>query len=107
LRGNLDAMSGLEMDDSGDGVALRLRVSPGARGDALRGVHGAALKVAVAAPPEDGRANAAVCALLAGVLGIPARQVTLLSGHASRDKRVLVTGLTSAELAQRIHDALQ
>jgi uncharacterized protein len=100
-------MVGLELQETAEGVVLRLRVAPGSRRDALRGVHGGALKLAVSAPPEDGKANAAVLALLAGVLGLHARQLSLLSGHASRDKRVLVGGVSLGELARRIVKQLE
>lgn len=68
------------------GTRLRLRVKPGARKNAIVGVHGGALKVSVAAPPERGKANAAVVTLLAEALGVPASAITIASGAASQDK---------------------
>ena len=73
-----------------DGTVLRLRVQPGARREGIGGAHGDALKIAVTAPPEGGRANEAVLALLARLLGVPRRDVRILSGASSREKRVLV-----------------
>ena len=82
----------LEITQTAQGLSLRLRVSPKASRDALRGVHGGALKVHVTEPPERGKANDGVVRLLAEVLGLPARDITITAGHASHDKRVLVCG---------------
>ena len=76
---------------------LKLRVSPGARRPGIVGRHGDAWKVRVAAPPEDGRANDAVLDLLAGALDVPRACVQLVSGHASRDKIVVLDGLEQAQ----------
>ena len=88
-------------DERADGtLVLRLRVQPGARRDAVVGRHGDALKVAVAAPADRGRANEAVLDLVAGVLGVGRPAVELVAGASSRTKRVAVRGLT-AEAARR------
>jgi uncharacterized protein (TIGR00251 family) len=81
---------------------LTLRVAPGARQTEIVGRHGAGWKVRVAAPPEDGRANAALCALLAEALAVPRAAVSVVSGHGSRDKQVDVAGLGPAETEQRL-----
>jgi uncharacterized protein len=81
---------------------LSLRVAPGARRTELVGRHGAGWKVRVAAPPEDGRANAAVCVLLAEALALPRQAVTVVSGHSSRDKLVNVAGIGLAETERRL-----
>ena len=81
---------------------MRLRVSPGARSDAVVGRHGDRWKVRVAAPPEDGKANDAVLRLIADRLRIRARNVTLVSGPASRDKIVELTGIDAAEAERRL-----
>ncbi len=73
-----------------DGCVLPVLVTPGARRDELRGEHDGRMKVSVAAPPEKGKANKALCKLLAGRLGISRSQVRVLSGHRSRKKEVLV-----------------
>jgi len=72
------------------GTRLRLRVKPGARATALVGAHGGALKIAVAAPPERGKANRAVVKLLAETLGLPASAVRITSGETSQDKVAVV-----------------
>jgi len=84
---------------------LRLRVKPGARRERLIGAHGGALKLEVAAPPERGKANGAVVALLARVLGVPRRDVAVVTGGTSQDKVVEVVGLDTAEVAERLQGA--
>jgi uncharacterized protein (TIGR00251 family) len=69
------------------------------------GRYGAGWKVRVSAPPEDGRANAAVIRLLAAELGLPARDVEIVSGHASRDKTVALAGIAPDELERRLAQA--
>jgi len=81
---------------------LQLRVSPGAARSAVVGRHGDAWKLRVAAPPTDGRANAAVVALLASTLGVPERDVEIVSGHGSRDKIVALTGIDNDEIERRL-----
>jgi len=70
------------------GFALELHVQPGARRTAIVGEHGGRLKVAVNAPPLDGRANEGVLQLVSERLGVPRRAVTLEAGASGRDKRV-------------------
>lgn len=84
---------------------LALRVSPGARTSALVGRHGEAWKVRVSAPPEDGRANAAVVQLLAETLGVPARTISVVSGHGARDKLVELAGIAPDEIDRRLEAA--
>ena len=73
----------------GDGaVVLALRVQPGAKRSQLKGMHGDRLRVAVASPPVDGKANRALVIWMAKLLGLRRSDVTLISGAASRDKRV-------------------
>jgi len=85
-----------------DGVILPVRAQPGARKAGIVGEHGGSLKVAVTAPPEDGRANKALLEVLREQLGLKRSQLELLSGETSREKRFLVRGLTKDELSARI-----
>lgn len=87
-------MPGWARDRPG-GVELEVRVRPSARRARVTCTP-EALRVEVTAPPEDGRANAAVERLLAVSLGVRPRQVNVASGHTSRTKRVLVTGVDLA-----------
>jgi len=81
---------------------VRIRVSPGARRSQLLGRHGAGWKARVAAPPERGRANAALEALLADALSVPRGSVRVVSGQGSRDKLVEVDGLDAEEIEARL-----
>ncbi len=81
---------------------LRLRVTPGARRSGIVGRYGEAWKVRVAAPPEDGRANAAVVRLLAETLELPRDSVTLVSGHGTRDKVVELSGIEPKQIEERL-----
>jgi uncharacterized protein len=87
---------------TGSGVTVELRVQPRARRTALD-VSGPLLKAAVTAPPEDGRANAAVIALLAGAWRLPKSVFAVVKGAATRDKIVSVAG-DPAVLAGRIEE---
>ncbi len=89
-------------DTPGKAVRVLVKVVPGSRKSEIAGRYGDRLKVKVAAPPEDGRANAAVCELLASDLGLPARSVSVISGHASPQKTIRMTGLDAAELKRRV-----
>jgi len=83
----------------GKPVATRifLKVVPGSRRDQIVGALGDRLKVKVSAPPEDGRANEAVCRLLAGALGVSARDLEVVSGHGHAEKTVRVLGVSEAQ----------
>ena len=81
---------------------LRLRVSPGATRAGVVGRHGDAWKVRVAAAPEGGRANEAVVRLLAETLTVPREAVTLVSGHAGRDKIVELAGIGPSQIERRL-----
>ncbi len=76
------------------GVQLDVKVVPGASRTKIAGVLGTALKLAVAAPPEGGKANAAVIKLLAATFGVKRGEVAIVSGHTQPHKRVVVAGLT-------------
>ena len=95
-------MSQLRLDQRDDSVVLSVRAAPGARRERIVGILGEALKIAVSAPPEKGRANQRIAELLIELLGLPARSVELLSGASSRDKRFAVTGISAAELRARL-----
>jgi len=94
-------LSELDLVDTSEGTRLRLRVKPGAKRTAVVGVHGGALKIAVNAPPERGKANGAVVDLLAENLGLPSEAVTIVGGLGSPDKVVLVK-LPVDELKRRL-----
>ena len=84
-----------------DGAVLAVRVVPGASAAKVVGLHGDELKVKVCSPPLDGRANEELLSVVAAALGLRSREVSLLSGHTSRSKQVLV-GLPAAEVERRL-----
>src|SRR5262249_57127453 len=85
-----------------EGLVLPVRAQPGARKNGVLGEQAGALKVAVTAPPEEGRANKALLETLRNVLHLKRSQLELLSGETSRDKRFLGPGLLRAELEARL-----
>jgi uncharacterized protein (TIGR00251 family) len=83
-------------------LLLTLRVQPGAKKDAVAGRCGNALKIRLAAPPVDGKANAALLVFLARWLQIPKSAISLKSGQTSRQKVVRVEGVEAEWLARQI-----
>src|SRR5205809_1792047 len=94
----------IALTEHAEGWILPVRAQPSARKVGVVGEHAGALKLAVSAPPEDGRANKALTELLRDLLGLKRSQVALLSGATSRDKRFVITGLTKRELERRLAD---
>ena len=84
--------------DTPDGCTLTVRIHPGARKNAITGIHDAALKISLTAPPIEGRANQALIAFLADQLRIPKSRITLLTGTTSRSKTLRITGKSAAEV---------
>ena len=76
-----------------DGVTLRLHIQPGAKKTEVVGLHGEALKIRLAAPPVDGKANTCLIGFLADRLGVAKASVSLVSGESSRAKRVRIAGV--------------
>ncbi len=87
-------------------VLLRLYVQPKASRTRLFGFHGNAVKVAVTAPPVDGKANDAVLSFLATFLGVKKRDLEISHGLQSRNKAVLVTGVAIEEIREKIGGSL-
>ena len=92
----------IELTDHPDGVLVGVRAQPGARKAGVLGEQAGALKLAVTAPPADGRANVALAELLRELLGVKRSQVELHSGATGRNKKVLVRGVPKAELATKL-----
>lgn len=84
---------------SGEGVLLTLRVSPGAKKSSVEGAYGDhAIKLKIAAPPVDGKANAETERFLAKLLGLSNSEVSVVRGSSGKDKVVLVKGLKPVEV---------
>jgi len=87
-------------------VLIRVHAQPKASRNSIIGVHDDALKIAVTSPPVDGKANQAMAAYLAKVLGVAKRDVNLSSGQASRRKVFQVSGKTMEEVRGLIESIL-
>ncbi|MDR0672344.1 MAG: DUF167 domain-containing protein [Zoogloeaceae bacterium] len=87
-------------------LLLTLHIQPGAKKSRVAGRHGDALKVRIAAPPVDGRANVVLLDFLANWLGIPKSALRLKSGQSSRQKVVRVEGVDTEALARHISEIL-
>lgn len=84
------------------GVVLSLHIQPGAKRSEVVGLHGEALKIRLAAPPVEGKANACLLRFLAERLNVAAARLQLLSGQSSRAKRVAVSGVGEDEVRSRL-----
>lgn len=89
--------------EKGDNSAvLSLNVQPGAGRNEITDATGEVIRVKVTAAPENGKANRAVTELLAERLDVPKSGVTVVRGHTTRRKMVVIEGLTEAEVRQRL-----
>ncbi|HWX55327.1 MAG TPA: DUF167 domain-containing protein [Verrucomicrobiae bacterium] len=91
----------IPIQESAKGLKFAVKVHPRARRNAITGTTGDALKLALTAPPVDGKANHAVVDFFADFFQIPRASITIASGETSRNKVVRITGIT-AEQAQRL-----
>ena len=85
---------------------IALKVVPGAKKDAIAGMLGERLKVRVSAAPEDGKANRAVCRVLAEALGVDERAVSIVVGPTNPEKVARVEGLLGADIRTRLAELL-
>ena len=88
--------------DSSGAVRVRVKAVPGSSRTRIVGLLGDHLKVQLAAAPQDGKANDALCRLLAEVLGVPLRQVVVVEGASRPRKIVAVSGLSAGAVAERL-----
>jgi uncharacterized protein (TIGR00251 family) len=84
------------------GVTFAVKVHPRAKKNAITGQLGDALKVALTAPPVDGKANAVCIEFFAKLLNVPRSSVTIASGQSSRNKVIRVAGLSAEEIKKRL-----
>ena len=89
----------IDISERDGSVSFSVRVTPRASRDAIEGEYQAALKVRLAAPPIEDRANDALRRLLAARLNVPVSAVRIVGGEKSRNKRVSVAGITRAQVA--------
>ena len=96
----------IRVGNSPAGVTLMIRVIPRAGRTEIAGIRSEALAVRLAAAPVDGAANDALVTFLSDLFRLPRRSVTILSGHASRNKRIALAGLSEPEITARLNDIL-
>ena len=96
----------IELTRSKEGVLLNVHAQPGARRNGVTGEHAGAIRIAVNAPPDKGKANAAILAVLAGALRLKSSQLALIAGETSRRKRILLAGLSPEDAGRLIAAAL-
>lgn len=88
-------------DDAGS-CLLHIKAVPGARRDEIAGPLGERLKVRVSAPPEGGKANKAICALIAEALGVRAAAAVVVRGQTNPEKTIRIAGISAAVAAERL-----
>ena len=92
--------------DTTSGATFAIKVHPRARKDAIAGEIGDALKVALTAPPVEGKANEACIRFFADLLRVPRSSVTIAAGESSRNKVIRVHGLSAAQVEERLRSAV-
>lgn len=95
-------MTGATIAATPIGVRIRVHVQPGASKTEIVGMHGGAIRIRVATPPVDGRANDALVRFLASCLDVPVRAVAVTAGTSSRRKSVDVAGIDVADATRRL-----
>jgi uncharacterized protein len=92
---------------SATGISFAVKVHPRAHKDAVTGVIGDALKLALTAPPVDGTANQAVIEFFADLFAISRSSITIASGETSRNKVIHVSGISAEQVRQKLQSALK
>jgi uncharacterized protein len=89
------------------GITFAVKVHPRARKNAITGAVGDALKLALTAPPVEGKANHAVIEFFADLFSIPRSSVTIASGETSRNKMVRIAGVSKPAAEQKLAEGLK
>jgi uncharacterized protein (TIGR00251 family) len=92
--------------ETSTGATFSVKVHPRARKNAITGIVGDALKLALTAPPVEGKANQSVIEFFADLFEIPRSSVTIASGETSRNKVVRISGMNRTTVEQRLSGAL-
>ena len=95
-------MPAVRIEQQGEDVLIHIKAVPGASRDQVAGAVGDRLKVRISAPPEGGKANKAICRLLAKALGVKAKDVTIESGQTSPEKVIRIAGLGVEKVIARL-----
>jgi uncharacterized protein (TIGR00251 family) len=100
-------MHKFKLHDGRGGAALTVRVTPRAKRTEVAGVRDdGTLKIRVAAPPVEGKANAVLVKFLADFFGVRKRNVEIVAGHNGLDKIISIQDMTAADVEKRIREAL-
>lgn len=94
------------IDAHQEGTTLLLHCQPGAKVSRVVGEHGERLKISLNAPAVDNKANEVLIVWLSDRLSVPRKQIELLSGHTSRQKRVLIRGVSVDAIRALLHPSL-
>lgn len=96
------AEKALFLKETSQGLEIRVHAAPGAKRSGIRGLHGRSLKISIAAPPEDGRANKKLINFLAELLGVAKRDLSLIRGDTSREKVILAKGISASDAQAKL-----
>ena len=97
-------MTWYKIDKAKNALLLSVHVQPSAKVPGIVGLHGQAIKIRLATPPVDGKANKALLTFLADCFSVPIRQVSLDAGQTSRQKRVRIEGVTELPASLKLFD---
>jgi uncharacterized protein (TIGR00251 family) len=92
----------IPIHETSAGATFAVKIHPRAKKNGITGEFGDALKLALTAPPVEGKANAACIEFFANLLKVPRSSVTIASGETSRNKVIRVAGMTAEEIRRRI-----
>lgn len=85
-------------------LILSLHIQPGAKKSSINGLYGERLKIAIATPPIDGKANKALIGFISKRLEIPKSYVNIITGENSREKRIRIQGISADECVTKLQD---
>jgi hypothetical protein len=88
--------------DTAHGAQFALRVQPRASRNAFAGVMGDAIKLAITAPPVDGKANQAVIEYLSDFFRVPKSSITIVSGETGRNKLIAIRGMSAEQVLKKL-----
>jgi len=86
------------VEENTDGVVLTVRVVPRSSRSEFAGIHDDAVKLRITAPPVEGKANAECVRVIADLFGVKKKQVTIVSGHTAKTKRISISGVTRGDI---------
>lgn len=100
----MEGIEQLAIRQADRGAVLPVKVVPASSRDRVVGVLGESLKIATSAPPEKGKANAAVARTLAKTLGVDPREVQLIAGHTGPRKEFQIAGMSAEQVRMKLRD---